>query len=120
MMKSISISILSFALLLSIGCNEAKQVTNSNEESTSAAATEVLEQEMNDKGFRKAVVIKTDADAPCDYQIQLEDSDMLDPSELDVTFRKHNLEVWIKYLGLRRQNRCDRNVPVDLLEIRKR
>ena len=46
--------------------------------------------------------------------------DMLDPSELDVTFRKNILEVWIKYLGLRRQNRCDRNVPVDILEIRKR
>jgi len=110
-MRIVAIAILSIAVMMS--CNENKSMSSSVDQAQEDETK--LEQ-----GYRKAEIKKFDADDPCQYQIQLANSELLDPQELAEDFQKDGLEVWVKFLGQRRQSRCGRAQPVEVLEILKR
>ena len=51
---------------------------------------------MERKGFEKATVINLALDG-CDYVIQLESGEKLEPVNIEDNFQADGLEIWIKY-----------------------
>ena len=51
---------------------------------------------MERKGFVKAIVINMSLDG-CEYVLQLESGEKMEPDDLDEEYRVDGLEVWVKY-----------------------
>ena len=51
---------------------------------------------MQKKGFVKATVINFELDG-CEYVLQLESGEKVEPANLDEEYKTDGLEVWVKY-----------------------
>ncbi len=79
-----------------------------------------MEKRYLDKGFEKAIVIKTGLEAPCSYLIKLDNNTLLEPQNLDQTFQSDHLAVWVSYQRQKRKSSCNNAQPVRVTGIEKR
>lgn len=81
------------------------------------------EQKLMADGFLKGIIVHSEMEGDCPYTIKLESDPeeyyYLDPINLEERFKKDGEQVWIKFHGLRRMNRCNKANPVEILEIKK-
>ena len=111
-----SISIL---FVFAIACNSSKNTTSNDSEMSSENMK--MEQKMMDAGFKKGTVVASKKEGDCPYTIQIDENEnFVDPINLEEEYKTGGLEVWVKYNGLRRMNRCEKANPVSIAEIQKR
>lgn len=127
MFLKIGIAVFS-TLVLSCGTTEKKtQSTNTSETSTTTETTTNTEtmdpQKLMAEGYLLGTIVYSDKEGDCPYTIQMPGDKMefyyLDPINLEETYKKDGLKVWIKFNGLRRMNRCDRATPAEIIDIKK-
>ncbi|WP_339609082.1 hypothetical protein [uncultured Planktosalinus sp.] len=106
-------SFLFFFLILLISCNSSKK--------SSETESSINETKMIEKGFQKAVVIFSENEKVCPFTLSVEGVDyLLDPINLEKTFKVNQEKIWVNYRPLRMANRCDKATPVEIIEIEKR
>ena len=111
---------LSLFLLLALACNSSKNTTSNNDNEMSSENNKT-EQKMMEAGFKKGTIVFSEEEGDCPYTIQIEESgNFLDPINLEESYKAGGTEVWVKYNGLRRMNRCVKANPVSISEIQKR
>lgn len=76
--------------------------------------------EMKENGFMLGIIAKSDEDSNCEYIIHVNEEIQYDPINLSDEFKTHNLEVWFKFIGLRRVNRCPNVSPIRIIEMIKK
>lgn len=113
----------SFGLLFlfALGCNSTK--TNSSEDAVKDEnITMETENKMTAAGFTKGTIVASTAEGDCPYTIRVEtnDSYLLDPVNLETSYQKDGEKIWVKYVGMRMANRCEKAIPVTISEIQKR
>ncbi|HLW31074.1 MAG TPA: hypothetical protein VKX40_02350 [Aequorivita sp.] len=121
------LKLLFFGLTLSImSCNSSKTSQNVGTTSTIENSTDMDlmdEQKLIEDGFVKGIVVHSEIEGDCPYTIKMENGPgefyYLDPVNMDESFKKDGEEVWIKFRGLRRMNRCNKANPVEIVEIKK-
>lgn len=121
------LKLLFFGLILSVmSCNSSKTSQNVGTTSTIENSTDMDlmdEQKLMEDGFIKGVVVYSEMEGDCPYTIKMENGPSefyyLDPVNLDENFKVDGEEVWIKFRGLRRMNRCNKANPVEIVEIKK-
>lgn len=115
-----------FSSALLFSCGTPKSETTSVETNTASEieAKKALAAQMMADGYLPGRIIYSDLAGDCPYTIQLKKGEKdffyVDPVNLDENFKKNNTTVWVKYNGLRRMNRCEKAVPVQIAEIRNR
>lgn len=129
MLLKISFTIFS-AMILSCGTtgkqSQDTQTTTTTETSTSTEITTKAMEErgMMAAGFKLGTIVYSDIEGDCPYTVKLKRDDgevyYVDPINLDKTFMIDKEQVWIKYNGLGRMNRCTKANPVSISEIQKR
>lgn len=81
------------------------------------------DQKLMEDGFSKGMVVYSEIPDDCAYTIKMENTlgefYYLDPINLDEKFQQDGEEVWIKFRGLRRMNRCKKANPVEIMDIKK-
>jgi len=118
-------SIVLFAITILSCCSTSKSTGDgtangpSKEELLTANAT------MLDAGYQRATVIvsKITGDCPVTLLIAGETTTYLDPinmNDLDGAYKIHGTKVWVTYNGLRMMNRCDKALPISIVDIQKR
>ncbi len=106
--KTLSLTI----ILLAFSCNSKKTIVDK--------VPENQQKEMTEAGFKKANVLYSAKEGDCPYTLKIDgESYLFDPINLEETYKKPNLEVWVKYRSLRIPNRCDKASPVEITEIKK-
>ena len=86
----------------------------SNTESNSIAST------INDKGFTPGIIKKVSYDSDCEFVIIISESVQYDPINLSEAFKIDGQEVWFKFVGLRRANRCLDVSPIQITKMTKK
>jgi len=117
-MNLIKFSIASFLLVL-ISCNTTTKTVNSisNEE------IKMKEKNMISEGFLAGQISFSKNEGDCPITIKVEGENgvyYLDPIDLSEEFKNNGENVWFKFAGLRRMNRCDKASPISIIEIQKR
>ncbi len=130
MFLKIGLAIIS-TLILSCGTTEKKTQTTSTSETTTSSettsttsTTETMDpKKMMAAGYLLGTIVYSDKEGDCPYTIQMPGDKMefyyLDPINLEETYKKDGLKVWIKFAGLRRMNRCDKATPAEIIDIKK-
>ncbi len=81
-------------------------------------------EEMMAAGYLPGRIIYSDEADDCQYTIQLKDGDRdfyyVDPVNLEEKFNTDGQTVWLKFTKLESENRCEKAVPVEILEILNR
>jgi len=112
----ILLSIAAIAILLFvISCKSKKAASNE-------AETIDMVNKLKSEGYLRGVVKLSNDDGACPVVIDLDDPNygyLLDPTNIDEEFRKNGLAVWVKYIPLRMQNRCDNAHPIEITEIKR-
>ncbi len=105
------IIIIAFTALMISGCKSTKNV-NGND-------TKQIYGEMQKKGFVEGKIVFSDIEGDCAYTIKTtgDTPEYLDPVNLDEKYKIDGSQVWFKFTGLRRQNRCKKARPVQINEI---
>lgn len=129
MLLKISFTIFS-AMILSCGTSgkqsQDTQTTTTTETSTSTeTTTKAMEEKgMMAEGFLLGTVVYSTAEDDCPYTVKLKRDNgeiyYVDPINMDKEFMVDKEEIWIKYSGLGRMNRCIKANPVSISEIQKR
>jgi hypothetical protein len=72
------------------------------------------------QGYVKATVIKYEVES-CGYLLQLASEEKLAPQQLDDSFKKDGLAVWVKYAPLKKQpmSTCMAGKAVTIMDIKK-
>lgn len=108
-----------FLFFFAIACNSSKETTKDTTEMNSVKQQD--EQKMMDAGFKKGVVVYSNAEGDCPYTIKLEESDTYyDPINLEENYKTDGEKVWFQFNPLRRMNRCVKANPVYVSKIKKR
>lgn len=78
--------------------------------------------EMIAKGFVRGEIVYSDVEGDCEYTIHTIDDpvEYLDPFNLSDDFKRDGMKVWVKYTGLRQDNRCEKARPIEINEIEER
>ena len=121
------LKILLFGFALSvISCNSSKTSSNAETPSSTETSTNTNamdEQQLIADGFLKGAIEFSEMEGDCPYTIKLKNDSgefyYLDPINLEESFKSDGEEVWIKFQGLRRMNRCNKANPIEILEIKK-
>ncbi len=113
----------SFTLLFlfALGCGSS--TTNSSEgDVKNENMTMQTENKMTAAGFTKGTIVASTIEGDCPFTIKVEtiDSYLLDPVNLDASYQKDGEKIWVKYVGMRMANRCEKANPVTISEIQKR
>jgi len=110
---------ISLLFVFAIACNSSKNTTSNDSEMASEKMK--IEKKMMDAGFKKGTIVYSEEEGDCPYTIKIEESgNFLDPINLEESYKAGGTEVWVKYNGLRRMNRCVKANPVSIAEIQKR
>lgn len=87
-------------------------------------AQKIEAEKMLAEGFLPGRIIYSDIADDCEYTIQLknekQDFFYVDPINLNKKFSNDEQTVWVKLTWLRRMNRCEKAVPVEINEIKNR
>lgn len=77
---------------------------------------------MTENGYTNGIIVASKKDGDCPFTIKLEgeSSNVIDPINLDDSYKKDGKKVTIKYQLLRRKNRCENANPVNIIEIKER
>ncbi len=103
------------SFLLIFACNSTK---NMNDSETSSESDSV---QMTEDGYSKATIMANRSSEGCPYIMEVEGlSYKIDPINLDASYKKDAMKVWIKFTGLRMANRCEDANPVRIDEIQTR
>ncbi|PKA82742.1 hypothetical protein ATE92_0879 [Ulvibacter sp. MAR_2010_11] len=117
-----SVAIVSLAIFSY--CSSTKTNTNDSTLSNTPSASELSKesQKMLDAGFKRATIVASAVEGDCPYTLQMvEDNNaLLDPINLEETYKSNGMKVWVIYNGLRMMNRCEKANPVSIQDIRKR
>ena len=95
--------------------------TNSAEE---LKAQKIVGDEMMAAGYLPGRIIYSDEGDDCQYTIQLKagekDFYYVDPINLEKKFNTDGQTVWLKFTTLEREKRCEKAIPVEIVEIQNR
>lgn len=95
--------------------------TNSPEE---LKAQQIVGDEMMAAGYLPGRIIYSDEGDDCQYTIQLKDGEKdfyyVDPINLEKKFNTDGQTVWLKFTTLEREKRCEKAIPVEIVEIQNR
>lgn len=112
------------AFILSCGINQnlsQDAETNSNAE---IEAQKLEGERMMAAGYLPGRIIYSDLVDDCEYTIQLKDGEKdfyyVDPINLNEEFMNDERTVWVKFDGLKRESRCEKAIPVEVVEIKDR
>ena len=74
---------------------------------------------LNTDSTTKGQIIFFEGEGDCAYAIKTigEGFEYLDPLNLDEKYKIDGQQIWFKYRGLRRENRCENARPVEIIEI---
>ncbi len=110
-----SLAILSLAIM---SCGSA----NVDKSSSSKTETAKEAKKMTEAGYKKATVIASTKEGDCPFTLKMEGDVpyLLDPINLDESYKSDGMKVWVTYSGLRMMNRCDNATPVSIKDIQKR
>lgn len=104
-----------------ISCCSGKKTATENSATETNNDITINTQKMMESGFSKASIVESKIEGDCPFTIKIEAGGMLlDPTNLDEGFKKHNEKIWVKYAGLRMMNRCEKANPVRIEAIQKR
>ncbi len=107
-------------VVLSTSCTGKKAVADATDNETETNQT-METQKMIDAGFLRASIVASDVEGDCPFTMSVEDNNvLLDPINLDESYKKQGKKIWVKYTGLRMMNRCEKANPVRIEEIQKR
>lgn len=112
---------LTLLTLIVISCNSSSKTTegkNTNE----VTDIEMKTEKMIKAGFMMGTIIYSDVEGDCPYVIDVVNADykyMLDPINLEETFKTDGTKIWFKFAGLRMMNRCEKANPVSIIEMQK-
>ena len=71
--------------------------------------------------MKKALVVANGEQKPCPYLLYLEDEELLlDPINLDDSFKINGQKTWVAYTTLRMMSRCPDTMPIRIESIKKR
>lgn len=105
------IATIALTVLMSSSCSSSKNVIS---EEPKQISNEVPKEE-----FIKGQIVSFDGEGDCAYAIKTigEGFEYLDPLNLDDKYKIDGQQIWFKYRGLRRENRCENARPVEIIEI---
>mgnify|MGYP000069350232 FL=1 len=109
-MKTLNILTLLFPILL-FSCK-----------STNNSENKIAIEKMMEAGFIKGTIVTSTIEGDCPITIKVEGKNgtyYLDPIDLREDFQIEGEQVWFKYGGLRRMNRCEKASPISIIEIIK-
>lgn len=118
--------LMAFFAFLIISCvplqNQVQDVeTNSPAE---IEAKKIAGEQMMQAGYLPGRVLYSDVADDCQYTIQLKDGEKtfyyVDPINLDEKFNTDGQTVWVKFTNLDTEKRCEKAIPVEILEIQNR
>ena len=98
-----------------VSCKTSKELQNKKD-----IENKFVESEMKEKGFTLGTLMKSDQNSVCEYVIQVNETLKYDPVNLTDEFKLDTQEVWFKFIGLRRANRCPNISPIQITEIIKK
>ena len=110
MLKELSISLLVFFCVTSC----------STMDKTTSAEKRIIKNQRIEKGFTLGEIFLSNIEGDCPVTIKIKGKNgvyYLDPINLDDKYQLAGLEVWFKYSGLRRMNRCQKANPIAIQEI---
>ena len=116
-MKAVNILILLFSILL-FSCSS----TNNSLTASSEDKIQIVKEKMMEAGFIKGTIVASKIEGDCPITIKVEGENgayYLDPIDLKEDFQIEGEQVWFKYGGLRRMNRCEKASPISIIEIIK-
>ena len=109
-----TIATIALTVLMITSCGSTKKV----------ASEDLIEvsNEIESGEFLKGQVIFSDVEGDCAYSIKTvgPGAELLDPINLTDEFKIAGQQIWFKYTGLRRANRCEKARPVEINEIKIR
>lgn len=114
-----------FALIM-LSCVSTKNPPQNIETNTPAEieAKKIAGEKMMEAGYLPGRIIYSDLADDCEYTIQLKDGDRdfyyVDPINLNEKFNNDGQTIWVKFTGLNTTNRCEKAVPVNIMEIENR
>jgi len=114
---------IAFILIASFGLSYCGSTQKKDQPGSDQVHNEQTAATMEEEGFLKGVIRYSAAEGDCPYVIEVESTDynyMLDPVNLESEFMTDGVQIWFKFAGLRRPNRCEKASPVNLLEIQRR
>ncbi|MDC8002642.1 hypothetical protein POV27_01140 [Aureisphaera galaxeae] len=108
-------------------CNSTKktvtEATDATEEVTDTQDMQTTDKSaatMESEGYLKGVIVAGKGEGSCEYVIDVKGGfaeQKVDPTNLTDAFKSDTQKVWIKFRGLRMQNRCPEARPVEITEI---
>jgi uncharacterized ParB-like nuclease family protein len=116
-MKAVNILILLFSILL-FSCSS----TNNSITASSEDKVQTVTEKMITDGFTPGQISISTEEGDCPITIKVEGENgayYLDPIDLKEDFQIEGEQVWFKYGGLRRMNRCEKANPISIIEIVK-
>jgi len=117
-MKFINIPLLLLSFFL-FSCNS----TNKSIVDTSENEIRIEAEKMIEAGFVKGTIVASEVEGDCPITIQVKGNEgayFLDPINLEENYKKDGENIWFKFEGLRRMNRCNKANPISIIEIQKR
>ena len=119
-MSLLKMTFATFCIFLISCCGSKEQASKAN--TTENKATMERAEKMMANGFLKGTIVYSEAENDCPYTIKVEGDEpyFLDPVNLENSFKTDGAEIWFKFTGLRRMNRCEKANPVNITEMQKR
>ena len=112
------------AAILSCGTTGNQSQNSGGNSAAEIQAEKDTAKQMLAEGFLPGRVVYSEEEGDCPYTIQLKDDNnefyYLDPVNLGENFQEDQQNVWLKFNGLKRMNRCVKANPVYISEIQKR
>ena len=105
--------------VLFLSCNSTNKSVTTNTETE----PKMDSQKMIAEGFIMGTISTSKIEGDCPITIKVEGKSgvyYLDPIDLSEEFKNDGENVWFKFGGLRRMNRCDKASPINIIEIQKR
>ncbi|MDC7995175.1 hypothetical protein [Altibacter sp. HG106] len=102
---------------------DATKNTSEAPKSNDAMTENATAKKMMEEGFKAGTIVYSQAEEDCPYTIQIENDEpsyFLDPVNLEESYKKDGMKVWVQYAGMRMMNRCEKANPVNVVAIQKR
>jgi|SRR5690554_1043381 len=117
-------SILLFFSTLLLSCGSTENQSHPDSTGAIPSTEETLDvQDLKHAGYLFGTIVHSELENDCPYTIQISGNiggvNYLDPVNLEETYKKDGQKVWVKFNGLRRMNRCEKAVPVEITDIKK-
>lgn len=111
-------------LFISCGINQNLPQTAETNSDAEIQAQKIEGEKMMAAGYLPGRIIYSDLVDDCEYTIQLKDGEKdfyyVDPLNLGENFSSDDKTVWVKFDELKMESRCEKAIPVELIEIESR